>query len=151
RSSCLRPSIYLFTRYCHIHAVVPSLFFFGRWFVCRFSRVMGQKHSLPSFGFSVGTCGLAMCVTASVWHSSQFGLRFLCIPFVALRLIHSKICQFVLLFESLISEHSKSLCLCHFRFDCQAIRILKSLFQFCLKFGQIDNSALSQIQRQLSD
>jgi len=36
------------------------------FFVClsvdRSSTVVGQPHSLPSFGFSVGSCGLAMCV-----------------------------------------------------------------------------------------
>ena len=62
-----RPSIYHFTRYCHIHAVIASVFFFVRWFVGRFGCAVGQTHSLPSFGFSVGLCGLAMCVAVQRW------------------------------------------------------------------------------------
>lgn len=45
--------------YTHVRA---SCFIFGRWFVGRFARAVGQTHSLPSFGLSVGLSGLAMCV-----------------------------------------------------------------------------------------
>jgi hypothetical protein len=31
-------------------------------------RALGQTHSLPSFGLSVGWWGLAMCVAAMRWH-----------------------------------------------------------------------------------
>src|SRR5690606_40005252 len=55
RNPCLR-----------IGDVVPSLFFFVRLFVGRFGRGLGQKHSLPSLGFSVGLSGLAMCVAVRV-------------------------------------------------------------------------------------
>jgi len=48
--------------------VIASVFFFVRWFVARFGRAVGQTHSLPSFGLSVGWCGLAMCVAVERWH-----------------------------------------------------------------------------------
>ena len=51
-------------------AVIGSVFFFVRWFVGRFCRAVGQTHSLPSLGFSVGLCGLAMCVAVERWHLS---------------------------------------------------------------------------------
>src|SRR5690606_16817833 len=46
-------------------AVIASVFFFVRCFVGRFGCAVGQPHSLPSLGFSVGFCSLAMCV--AVW------------------------------------------------------------------------------------
>ena len=54
--------------------VIGSVFFFVRWFVGRFGRAVGQIHSLPSFGFSVGLCGLAMCVAVERWlfHTCHF-------------------------------------------------------------------------------
>src|SRR5690606_11460632 len=55
RNPCLR-----------IGDVVPSLFFFVCLFVGRFGRALGQTHSLPGLGLSVGLCGLAMCVAVSV-------------------------------------------------------------------------------------
>ena len=58
---------------------------------------------------------LANAVWQCVWHSSLFGLRFLWIPFVVLCLIHSRICQSVLLFGSLFLRHLKSLYLFRFR------------------------------------
>jgi len=45
RNPCLR-----------IGDVIASVFFFFRWFVGRFGRAVGQTHSLPSFGLSVGWC-----------------------------------------------------------------------------------------------
>jgi len=45
---------------------MPSLFFsVTRWSVC---GAVGQTHSLPSFGCSVGLCGMAMCVAVKRWH-----------------------------------------------------------------------------------
>ncbi len=44
---------------CTIHAVVQSCFFFS-------VRTMAQTHSLTSFGLSVGSWGLAICVTAAL-------------------------------------------------------------------------------------
>jgi len=35
-------------------AVIVSEFFFVRWFLGRFGRALGQTHSLPSLGLSVG-------------------------------------------------------------------------------------------------
>jgi len=43
--------------------VIASVFFFFRLF---FGRAVGQTHSLPSFGLSLGWCDLAMCVAVSV-------------------------------------------------------------------------------------
>ena len=50
RNPCLR-----------IGDVIASVFFFVRSIFCRFGRAVGQTHSLPSFGLSVGWSGLAMC------------------------------------------------------------------------------------------
>jgi hypothetical protein len=49
--------------------VIASVFFFVRWFVSRFGRAVGQTHSLPSFGLSVGWCDLAMCVAVAKVHT----------------------------------------------------------------------------------
>src|SRR5690606_5624880 len=64
--------------------VIASVFFFVRWFVGRFGCAVGQTHSLPSFGLSLGWCDLANrlwftntiknkqtvsnCVTVKRWH-----------------------------------------------------------------------------------
>jgi len=37
-------------------------------FCCNVSRAFGQTHSLTSFGYSVGSWGLAMCVTVKRGH-----------------------------------------------------------------------------------
>jgi|GEM_PF-1074984 len=50
-----------------VYSISISVFFFVRWF---FGRRVGQPHSLPSLGFSVGLCGLAMCVAIERWHLS---------------------------------------------------------------------------------
>jgi len=49
---------------------MPSLFFsVARWSIC---GAVGQTHSLPSFGSSLGSWGLAMCVTVKHWHCCHF-------------------------------------------------------------------------------
>jgi hypothetical protein len=50
-----------------VGAVIASVFFFVRWFVGRFGSAVGQTHSLPSLGFSVGLCDLAMRVAVKRW------------------------------------------------------------------------------------
>ena len=45
-----------------VYSIRASCFFFVSLIFCRFCRALGQTHSLPSFGLSVGWCGLAMCV-----------------------------------------------------------------------------------------
>ena len=57
--------------------VRASCFFFVRSFFCRFCRALGQTHSLPSLGFSVGLSSLAMCVAVKGWHNSNtFYVKF---------------------------------------------------------------------------
>jgi len=51
---------------------MQSCFFFVRLFVGRFGRAVGQTHSLPSIGLSVGSFGLAMCVAVKRWHVLPF-------------------------------------------------------------------------------
>jgi len=55
------------TAKCFIPVVSRSVFIFPVIFlsICYFvsvCRALGQTHSLTSFGFSIGSCGLAMCV-----------------------------------------------------------------------------------------
>jgi hypothetical protein len=54
--------------------VIGSMFFFDRCFVCRFGHGLAQTHFLPSFGLSVGLCGLAMCMAVKRWlsHCNHF-------------------------------------------------------------------------------
>src|SRR5690606_26241846 len=62
------------------------------WFVFRFGCALGQTHSLPSLGFSVGLSGLAMCVTVKGWHNSNTFIFFF--PFSILFLVktHKRQC-----------------------------------------------------------
>jgi len=62
------------TAKCFIHVVVhwcsvfPVIFLSICYFVS-VCRALGQTHSLTSFGFSVGSWGLAMCVAVKRGHS----------------------------------------------------------------------------------
>jgi len=52
------------TAWCSvIYVIFPSICYYFP--VC---RVLEQTHSLTSFGFSVGSWGLAMCVAVKRWH-----------------------------------------------------------------------------------
>jgi len=64
----------LLTAKCFIHVVSRSVFFSPVIFlsICYYVSVccaLGQTHSLTSFGFSVGSCGLAMCVAVKRGHN----------------------------------------------------------------------------------
>jgi hypothetical protein len=67
------------TAKCFIHVVSRSVFIFSVIFlsICYFVSfycALGQTHSLTSFGFSFGSCGLAMCVAVERWlfHTCHF-------------------------------------------------------------------------------
>jgi len=63
-----------------LYSIIGSVFFFVRLLVVRFGRAVGQTHSLPSLGLSVGWCGLAMCVAVKGWlyfYSVHFKNRLL--------------------------------------------------------------------------
>ena len=67
------------TAKCFIHVVSRSVFIFSVIFlsICYFvsvCRALEQTHSLTSFGFSIGSCGLAMCVAVKHWlfHTCHF-------------------------------------------------------------------------------
>ena len=61
-------------RQTHVTGSTGSVFFFVRLFVCRLGRVLGQTHSLPSLGWSMSLCGLAMCVAVKGWLSCHCNL-----------------------------------------------------------------------------
>ncbi len=69
----LKPSNNHLKPQCFIHDVTAwcSLFYIIFLSICYFvsvCRTWGQTHSLTSFGFCVGSCGLAMCVAVKGWH-----------------------------------------------------------------------------------